>query len=187
MLLLWLVCAVVLLELNHLENAEKCISTTSSCHQFNEVYLHNTHTMAENIETRFESANEKERKSTIRQNVKEEKRIVFSCDANGIIIHKARPTLPSFNDFELDYVWLFLLLPLTLPRLPKKNTKWWSSNFYEFCNGARSTIGNGSSVMAQRAQRRWQVQKNKLLIETWADLNCYSKVTANKLRCSFSL
>lgn len=61
-------------------------------------------TMAESIERLDSSVQMKERKSTIRQNVKEEKRIVFLCDANGIIIHKARPTLPPFNDFELDYV-----------------------------------------------------------------------------------
>lgn len=42
-----------------------------------------------------------ERKPSVRQNVKE-KRIVFLCDANGIIIHKARPTLLPFND--LDYI-----------------------------------------------------------------------------------
>lgn len=44
---------------------------------------------------------EKEKTDRSAKNVKE-KRIVFSCDANGIIIHKARPTLLPFND--LDYI-----------------------------------------------------------------------------------
>lgn len=157
--------ALLLLELNHLENAEKCISTIS-WRRLPTTYIS---TMCpepgsfSTVEIEWTNVNGKkkrgESRTTARQNGEaKNERIGFLCDANGIIIHKsARPTLVLGAGVQ----WFRLYIAYYFCR-QQKNTKWWPSILHE-----RVTLCTRKCLAVCMAPVRWWIQKNIKLIEAW--------------------